>query len=194
MAADKEDKIAKKKCVTPKFRVSFPHVFKPSSFEGQEPKYSLVMLFVKGSELKDMKRAANNAAVEKWGPKEKWPKNMRNPFRDGDEKAETDGYKGCTFVSASSKQRPQVVDNQVNEIIEESVFYPGCYARATLIAFAYDTKGNKGISFALQNIQKLGDGPAFSGRKNAKEEFDAVEDDSEDADNYTDSSDDDMGF
>lgn len=204
--AEKMD-IKLKKCTTPEFRVSFPHVFeKHSGFEGQEPKYSIVMLFPKNVKLSELERAATNAATEKWGPKAKWPKNFRWPFRDGDddEKSNLQGYEGCIFVSASSKQRPQVVGNKkvdgafprIEKDTEE--FYAGCYARATLIAFAYDKAGNKGVSFSLQNVQKIRDGEQFSGRKNADDEFDDVEDGSDDASNYQsadDSGEDaDMGF
>lgn len=192
--------IEKKKATTPEFRVSFPHVFeKHSGFDGQEPKFSLVMLFPKNVDLKELRRAAFNAATEKWGPKEKWPKNMRMPFRDGDEKTDLNGYEGHFFVSASSKQKPQVVGNKKVDGAfpriekEDEQFYAGCYARATLIAFAYDKMGNKGVSFSLQNVQKLRDGEQFSGRKNAEDEFDEVEDGSDNAENY-ESGDAGMGF
>lgn len=183
--------LEKKKCLTPEFRVSFPHVFeKHSGFEGQEEKYSVVMLFDKKTDLKELKRAAFNAAIEKWGVKEKWPKNLKMPFRNGDDKSDLSGYAGTTFVTASSKQKPQVVgnkkvDGQFPQLTkEDESFYPGCYARATLIAFAYDKAGNKGISFSLQNLQKLRDGDAFSGRKKADDEFTDVEDGSDDSSNY----------
>lgn len=172
-----------KKCITPRFRVSFPNVFEPKSFQDQPAKYSLVMLFDKKTDLKELKRAANNAAKEKWG--DKIPKNIRMPFRDGDEKSDLQGYENTIFVTASSKQRPGIIDQQKNQITkEDEAFYAGCYARATLIAFAYDTAGNKGVSFSLQNIQKLADGDSFSGRRAAEDEFDAVEDDSDNEDNY----------
>jgi hypothetical protein len=196
--AEKMD-ITKKKATTPEFRVSFPHVFeKHSGFEGQEPKYSLVMLFDKNIDLKELKRAAHNAAVEKYGPKEKWPKNFRMPFRDGDEKTDLAGYENTIFVTATSKQKPQVVSNKKVDGAfpriekEDEQFYAGCYARATLIAFAYDKAGNKGVSFSLQNVQKLRDGDQFSGRKNADDEFDDVEDGSESVENYSDDAS--MGF
>jgi hypothetical protein len=171
----KDSAIATKRCMTPEFRVSFPSMFKPKAFEGQEAKFGLTMLFPKTTDLKELKRAAFNAAVEKWGTKDKWPKNLRLPFRDGNEKADMEGYKDTTFVSATSKQQPGLVNKAVEEIISEAEFYPGCYARATLIAFAYDQKGNKGVSFSLQNVQKIRDGKSFSGRRKASDEFDAVD-------------------
>lgn len=200
MASDKENAIAKKKCTTPEFRASFPAVFKAKAFEDQEAKFSVTMLFPKNADLKEtLRRAAFNATVEKWGPdKTKWPKNLRSPFRDGDDKDNLKGYRGCIYVTATSKHQPGVIDRQKNEILAEADFYAGCYARATVIAFAYDVKGNKGIGFSLQNVQKLRDGEKFSGRKDAVDDFDDVEDTSDDEHSYDSSGDDDnsdsMGF
>lgn len=160
---------------TEMFRVSFPKVFKAHAFEeGQKAKYSVVMLFPKTKDLTPMKKAVQAAILEKWGSdKSKHPKTLRLPFRDGDEKTDLEGYSGHIFVSASSEQKPGLITYPDKlPITEESEFYAGCFARAELKAFAYDTKGNKGVSFAVQNIQKLKDGPAFSGRKAAEETFD----------------------
>jgi hypothetical protein len=185
--ADKMD-IKKKRCVTPEFRVSYPAVFRAKSYEGNEAKYSVTMLFKKNVDLSALKRAAHNAAIEKFGPKEKWPKGLRMPFRNGDEK-EQQGFKGTIYVGASSKNKPGLIDRLKEPIINEEDFYPGCYARAEIIAFAYDNKGNRGVSFALQNLQKLRDGENLSGRKKAEDVFDAVEDDGDDEENYGDDSD-----
>lgn len=149
------------------------------------------MLFEKdGTDLTDLKRAVAAAATAEWGERSKWPQGLKLPFRDGDEKSDLAGYEGTTFCSASSKSRPQVIDQKLNPIVaEDESFYSGCYARATLIAYAWSNKFGKGVSFSLQNLQKLGDGEQFSGRRNATEEFDAVEDDSEDPANYDGSDD-----
>lgn len=185
--ANEKMPIEMKKAITPEFRTSFEHVFEAHSFEGNEPKYSVTMLFDKGADLSALKKAAANAAIEKWGPKEKWPAGLRLPFRNGDEKTDMDGYAGKIFISASSKQRPQVIDAKKSPITkEDGTFYSGCFARASVVAFAYDKLGNKGVSFSLMNIQKLRDGERFGGRKSAVDEFDSVEDGSDNAENYAD--------
>jgi len=198
--ADKMD-IKLKKVITPKGRVSFPHVFTAHSFEGQEAKFQCTLLFTHKTDLSEMKKAAENAAKEKWGTdKTKWPKTLRWPFRNGDEKQDLMGYAGHYYVTATSKQKPGLVNNNRDPILDQQEFYAGCYARASLIAFAYDTKGNKGVSFSLQNLQKLGDGQAFSGRKKAEDEFDSQDDASDDPSSYgsqesnSDSEEVDMGF
>ena len=164
------------KCLTPEFRVSFPAVFQPKTFEGQEPKYRIVMLFDKKTDITPLKKLAADAVNKKWPDKSKRPKFKHNPFRDGDEeKAGIEGYAGKIFIGASSKLQPGVVDQRKNQIMTEDEFYAGCYARATLTAYAFDTAGNTGVAFGLQNVQKLRDGEPFSGRTKAEDDFDMVE-------------------
>lgn len=165
--------------ITPEFRVSFPYVFRPQKpmEEGKDPKYSITMLFPKGADLSKLKAAAKEAAVEKWGADQsKWPKNLRLPFRDQGEK-ELDGYEaGAIFVTATSKQKPGLVNARNEDIINDSDFYAGCYARASVRAFAYDKAGNRGVAFGLQNIQKLRDGDPLGGRTRPQDDFEPVAD------------------
>lgn len=183
--------LEKKKCTTPKFRVSFPQVFTPKGFKDQEPKYSVTMLFDKKTDLKPLKEAIEFAAIEKFGAnKAKWPKNLRMPIKDGNEKSDLPGYANTWVVTATAKadKKPGVVDRQANRIdSDDGQFYAGCYARATLIAFAYDTAGNKGVSFSLQNLIKWEDGPRFGGKKDAADDFADIldeKDESDDSSNY----------
>jgi hypothetical protein len=168
----------RKPIFTPPFRVSFPNAFRPSSFQGGDPKYSVVMLFypekftdAHKALWKDMGRIVNEAMLEKFKKSLKDMPGAKNPFRKGEEKAHLDGYgPGCIFATASSKQAPGVVDRNRQDIFEGDL-YPGCWARASVTAFAYDQKGNKGASFGLHNIQKLGEGENFTGRIAAAEDF-----------------------
>lgn len=164
-----------RKVVTPKFRVSFPQLFEPrAAAEGQEPKYSITMLFDEDADLSELKESIKEAVREKWGDKP--PKNLRNPIRDQGEK-EYDGYiKGRPFIRASSKLRPGVVDAQVQPILEPSEVYPGCYARASVRAFAYDVAGNRGVAFGLLNVQKLADGEPLGTRTRPEDDFEPAGD------------------
>ena len=177
--------MASSKLMTPEFRVSFPAVFKPDSFsDDQEKKYKVTMLFPKETDLAAMYKMAEEVCREKWG--KDIPKNLRNPFRDGEEK-DLDGYAGMFFVNCSTKQKPGVVDMNVQPIIDESEFYAGCWAKATVTCYAYGGPGTKyraGVAFGLQNLQKQRDDDAFSGRSKAEDDFTAVETGSEDPANY----------
>lgn len=167
------------KAFTPPFRVSFPSVFRPSSYEGGEPKYSVVMLFYPAQFTEAHKKLwAGMATMADAVSREKFkialkdlPANFRKPVRDGMEKAHLDGYgQGCKFATASSKQKPGLVDKDLQKLIAEEDFYAGCWARASIGAFAYNNKG-KGVAFGLFNIQKLADDDSFSGRQDATEDF-----------------------
>lgn len=166
------DTTKKATAMTPKFRVSFPHVFEPQeAMNGGKAKYGLSMLFEPGADLSELKALAAAALNEKWPNKDKRPKNLRNPFRDQGEKEFEGCVAGAVFINATSMQRPGLVDNNVQPIIDQADFYPGCYARATVTAFAYDTAGNAGVAFGLNNIQKLADGEPLGGRTNPEADF-----------------------
>ncbi len=205
MASERMD-ISKKRCITPEFRLSFPNLLKAKAYEDQEAKYSCVGLFPddtnfgksprnkKGEVLSvSMKRAFKNACIEKWGEDEaNWPtdeKNFKNPFRDGSERADTDGYENTVFVTFSNTKAPGLVDERLKAVTDEEKLYPGCWCRAEVIAFAFSKKGNKGVSFSLQNVQKVRDDDSFSSKKSAQDVFDRVDDAEDEDDEEHDSED-----
>jgi hypothetical protein len=163
--------------VTPPGIASYAFVWKPqpSMNPGQEPKFSITLLLPKKSDLSALKKAVDAAATKKFG--EKGPAllksgRLKSPFRDGDEERPDDKlYTGKIFFSARSNQAPKVVDESLQPIMDQFEFYSGCQCRISVYAFGYDVNGNKGVSFSLNNVQKLGDGERLSGRLSAEEEF-----------------------
>lgn len=189
--------------ITPEFRVSFPNVFqaKLNDLSGKE-EYSLVALFPKGADLTVLKEMAQAAAKAKW-PKG-LPANFRSPFRKQDEREKVneengekympDGYvKGAIFMNLKSQRQPGIVDQNRQPIISAEDFYAGCWARASITCYAYDQKGNRGVSFGLSNLQKVRDGEPFSGRRKAEDEFSAIEGATDAEDTSTASTDDMFG-
>lgn len=169
--------------ITPEFRASYVHAFTPQTpmKSTDTPKYSVTMLFPLDADLSALKAEAKRAATEAWGADEsKWPVNWRNPFRDQGEKPDSAGYvRGAKFISARSTEKPGLIDARRQPIIDESEFYSGCYARASVRAFAYGGKGTTfapGISFGLQNIQMTREGERLgSARTKPEDDFEAVE-------------------
>lgn len=168
--------------LTPRARLSFPNLFvaKPA-MEGQPPKYSCVLLFDAAAqatpEFAALKAAARKAAQDKWG--DKIPANLRSPFRNGSEKPNLDGYEGCVFISMSSnaQNRPGLVQQSalgLQKIIEESDLYAGCYVIVSTNAYVYDTAGNRGVAFGLNNVLKVGEGTPLSKRSNPEQDFAGV--------------------
>jgi len=153
---------------TPEFRVSFPAVFKPQDF-GNQDKYGLVMLFPKGADISILKQAAEKVAKERWP--EGMPAGLKTPFND-QAKKDYDGYEaGATYISVRSNRRPGLIDADYQEITSTDDFYAGCWAKATVVASAYDSNGSKGVTFYLNNIMKVRDDKRLDGGKSALEDF-----------------------
>jgi len=167
--------------VTPTFRVSYPNVFtaRTNAMNGKE-EFSIVALFKKGEDLSALIAEAQEATAKKFGAdKAKWPKNMRSPFRDQADREKggvlPPGYEeGAIFLNLKSLQAPSVVDQKIQPILEPKDFYAGCYARASISAYAYDMKGNRGVAFGLRNLQKIDDGESLGGVTKPEDDFEAV--------------------
>ena len=173
-----------KKVVTPVFRLSFPHLFVPQTFQqGSEPKFGLSAVWTQSKfsdadkkRWKAMVALLNEESVAKFKVKVKdLPANVKRGVRDGDEKSDLEGYgEGTKFANITSKMRPGVVDKSKQPIGPEhgnaDEIYPGCYCRATVTAYSYDNKG-KGVALGLQNVQKIADGDRLDSRTDAAEDF-----------------------
>lgn len=172
------------KIVTGKVRFSYANVFEPQSVNGSEPKYS-VSLIIPKSEKKTLDKinkaieAAKKDGVSKLGGK--IPANLKTPLRDGDlDRADDEAYADSFFINANSKVKPGIVDKDLQAIIDPTELYSGCYGRASIVFYAYNANGNKGIACGLQNLQKLEDGEPLGGKTRAEDDFEAVDDDAED--------------
>lgn len=167
------------KVTTGKVRLSYAHLFEPHAIEGNEPKYSVSVIIPKSDKetLQAIKDAVNQAKEDgkaKWNGKV--PANVKTPLRDGDTEREGDeAYAGCYFLNANSKNKPGIVDKDVQPILDQSEVYSGCYARLTLNFYAYAASGNKGIAAGLGNVQKLEDGEPLGGFTRAEDDFEAIE-------------------
>lgn len=163
-----------KKVITPVCIGSYVRLLEPAKSLNDEMKYSVSMIFPEDADLSTMKKAAATALIERWGPdKSKHPKQLRSPFRDGNEKDDPI-YQGKIFVNVSSVDPPEIVQkvgNQAVPLTSPQEVYSGMYMRASLSAFAYDKKGNRGVSFGLNNVMKVRDGERLDGRTNADTDF-----------------------
>lgn len=154
-------------------RLSFPSLFSKTSFEGSEPKYSTVLLFPRGADMTVLYDAAKKTAADAFAGKSG---GLHNPFRDQGEKGHVGGYeKGAIFMTVSSKQRPGIVGPDGKPLVDEEDVYAGCWALVTVRPFSFDAKVKKGVSFGLQNVQKIADDEPFAGGASAEEEFEAID-------------------
>ncbi len=163
-------------------RLSYPHLFERY---GESGKYQCVLLIDKSNKdtLSVVKRAIENAKEQ--GKQEKWkgkiPGNYKSPLHDGDDVSERAGYEGCFYLSAKNgNRRPQVVDLDMEEIVDAEDVYAGCYVRASITFFPYNTNGN-GVGVVLNHIQKIAEGESLGGDiSTADDDFGDDEDEDDD--------------
>lgn len=166
------------KVKTGKVRLSYAKVWEPDSVEeGGEKKYSASLIISKDDTATiDAINAAVEAAKQigkaKWGGK--IPAKLKLPLRDGDEeKPDDEAYANSYFLNATSKNKPGIIDLMKQEITDPEKVYSGCFIRASINFYPFDTKGNRGIACGLNNIQKLRDGDVLgNGRVKAEDDFD----------------------
>jgi ssDNA-binding protein len=190
------------KVITPVAILSFPWLFEPQPAP-TDPKtqkstgkamYSAALIFDEatmakypqfGTSLDALRAAANFVLTEKFG--DKLAGYLRNPnFKTG---FRTDGQEwgypeGSVHINPRNERRPGLVylwpeagttkPAIVPEDAIKDAFYPGALVRASVRAFAFDRAGNRGASFALNNIQLIdGTVPRLDGRKAPQDEFEA---------------------
>ncbi len=169
---------------TGKVRASYAHVFTPQARNNddgtpQDPKYTVSLLIPKSDTdmVQKIAGALRTAGIAKWG--DKWDtvkesSGFRKGMRDGDKDRPDDAaYKGHYFVNCTSKNKPTIVDRNMNPITSPEGFRSGDYCRVNINAFAYSNKG-KGVAFGLNTIQKLESGPPLAGGPDAHEVFEPL--------------------
>lgn len=181
--------------ITPIGILSYPHFDKPQTptKPNQQAKYSGTLVFdaaaQKTPQFAAMQEAVIEAATEKFGAQIKVGgktidiaqafliEELKNPFRKD---AVRKGYaEGSVFINCRTQDQPQLIDGNKTLITDaqmiRTLFYPGSKARFSVTAFGYDTEGNRGVSFALNNVQWAGHGDRLDTRKAAVDEFDALD-------------------
>jgi len=152
-------------------RLAFPSLWVASAPKGGgEAAFSASFLLTKThKQIAELTAAFKAIAKEKWGAKgdavyKALEAADKLCLHDGDAKAEYEGFEGNKFVSARSKTRPTVFDQQRQELSQaDGKPYSGCYVNASLELWAQDNSFGKRINAQLRGVQFLRDGDAFAG-------------------------------
>lgn len=163
-------------------RLSYVHLDKPfAQQEGQEPKYSAVILVPKSdagnkARIDAAIAAAAQRGLEKFG--KAFPANPGSSVHDGDgvrsssRQPYSDECKGHWVFTASNRSPVTVVDTAMQPIINPSDIYSGIYAHVGVTFFPFAHPQNKGIGAALDNVMKISDGEPLGGsRPTAENDF-----------------------
>ena len=166
-------------------RLGYVHLLESYALDPKnDPKFTCMVIVPKTAKktiarLKAAQEAAKKEGLQVFGGS--IPKNLQTTIHDGDEEADLERnpeLEGSYYFNVSSKRRPGVVDRNVQPILDSTEVYSGMYARVSLTAYAYSYKGKKGVTFGLENVQKIRDGEVLGGgATRAEDDFDALDGD-----------------
>jgi lipopolysaccharide export LptBFGC system permease protein LptF len=143
--------------------------------------------------LKDLKELILGVAIDKWGETKAIDALKKNKgteletIKDGDN-SEREENKGHYYFKAKSgtkkdeneqMNKPIVIDQQKQILLDASEIYGGCHVRASINAFAYEYQQRKGVSLWLNAVQKAKDDEPFGDGGNALDEFGFIETDNQ---------------
>ena len=163
------------KVLTGEVRLSYVNLVAPrvnGTDPNGTPKYSVTLLIPKSDKATIQKiKAAMEEAKTKYlssSNGKKLPANLKSSLHDGDGERPNGGEfgeecKGCYVITVSSNNKPVIVHADKTPITELSELYSGCYGRAIINFYVYDTNGNKGITAGLNGVMKLYDGEPLGG-------------------------------
>lgn len=162
----------KTQITTGKVRFSYVHAFEPHMDQSGNEKYSVTLLIPKRDKqtLAKIEAAIENAKknFKEKNPGKKLPSNLNTTLHDGDgEKVNGGEYgpecKGCMVMTVSSKNKPVIVYADKTPMTEPTELYSGCYGRAVINFYVYNTSGSIGVSAGLNGLMKLEDGEPLAG-------------------------------
>ncbi len=153
----------------------------PNSDAGAKEKYRVALILPeKHPQFAEVKKIILQVMTDKFGAKapavlKAAELQQKSCLRNGDDKADADGFAGNWYISANSETRPSTFNHDrtpVNQ--DDGIIYSGCYVNASLDIYAFD-RVSKGNSAGLRGVQFLRKGDAFGGGAPADEnEFDDI--------------------
>ena len=170
----------------PDTRWSYANVWEAKAINGGTPKFSLSLIIPKSDTATvEAIENATEAAYDIGSAKLKGNSRsipplsaIKTPLRDGDiEKPDDEAYANSYFLNANSTTAPGIVDADRQPILDRSEVYSGCYGRASITFYAFNSNGNKGIACGLNNLQKIRDGEPLDGHTRAEDDFADFDDD-----------------
>lgn len=160
-------------------RASYLYVFQPQqSEEDKAAKYKVTLLIPK-SDVQTINAVTTEIEKTKQASIQQLGGNiagLKLPMYDGDGAMPNGGAwgeecRGHMVIRATSKDQPAIVDQNMQQILNPSELYSGCYIRASINFFAYNQSMNKGIGCGFGAIQKISDGEPLISRVSPEEAF-----------------------
>lgn len=186
--------------VTPQpVRLSFPSLFKTRPKHPKTPNvltYQATLILPPGYDVKpivDLMQKTRTQMERKgvMSPARRLKENMSgngNPLHKCEDKVKVndDGTKSLpkgfeagghyiTMHRNADFGPPTLVDRQRQPVIDEAVFYAGCWVNAHIDCFVWDNEGKWGMSFSFNGFQFVKDGDRLGGRPDVTDQFAPLE-------------------
>lgn len=166
--------------ITQPVRLAFPALFEPKPVTreaGADLKYQAVMLLPPDYDLGPLKAAMMAAAKAEWGGKIPALAPDKNPIKPCEGKSHLKGYEpGWHYVNLKSEYQPSVVDERLQDVIDASKVFAGCWCRFHVNAYAYNHPvGGKGISFGLNSVQFVRPDERLDNQRSGRDVFTPIE-------------------
>lgn len=172
--------------VTDPVRISFPYLFKKREMKDQDgtrqperDRYECVLLVPPSTgDAEKIAAAIGEAMSAKFGAD--WKSELsamemaKLPLKKcAENKWFKDQFAGWHFVNSWSKERPNIVDQDFEDIIDPDKVYAGCWCRFQLTLLAWESKkGGKLCLVSLDNVMFVADDERLGGGKqSAKDSF-----------------------
>lgn len=187
MAASNEFNVITKPCV-----LSYPSLFKPRPKHQKTPNvltYQATIILPPSYDLTPIRQAMEltRTKMERKGvmaPGRRVKETMSdrgNPLHKAEDRIQVDdnGNKslpkgleaGGHYITLHATDRPTLVDERVQPVIDESKFYAGCFCIFHIGCFVWENSGKWGLSFGLNGVQFVQDGPRLGGRPDVTSQF-----------------------
>lgn len=178
MSTDAAAQLGPEHVITEPVRLAFPALFEPKPVMrgSDELKYQATMLLPPDFDMAPLKAAMMAAAKAEWGGNIPKLDPAKAPIKDCAAKSHLAGYEpGWHYVNLKSQYQPSVVDERLQEVIDPSRVFAGCWVRFHVNAYAYNNQFGKGISFGLNAVQFVRADERLDGRTSGKDVFTPIE-------------------
>ena len=178
---------AKSKIVTPIFRGSYMHVWKPQNQDDGRKRYSLTAIFdPKNMNPLDKELWAQMYRLYEMVKDNKWPdkKGRHGPqaglkllFRGQEthDLVKNPAYEGKITVSMASYDRPiAIVDRNRIPVADQSLVYSGAFFKSAITMYPYDNAGG-GVACSFGSLIKVMDGEPLVAQNNPEKDYAALD-------------------
>jgi hypothetical protein len=176
--------------------LSYPALFKPKPKHTKTPNvltYQATIIFPPDYDLAPIRACMERTKqkMERKGvmnPGRRIKETMSehgNPLHKSEDRAKADdngklvlprGYlPGGHYITLHATERPTLVDERVQPVIDEAKFYAGCYCVFHIGCFVWENSGKWGLSFGLNGVQFARDGERLGGRPDVTSQFAPLE-------------------